>query len=158
MRRRLRKLSFLPVLLLLVGFTWFTVEVASPLKEAERKSLVAGTIVPAGPLRDDGPFRPYVALHKGPRPAEVRAGEIPEFPLDDQQPLDDGKFELSADQGDGTRFYLLARMETAKLERWCETIALPPMRQLEDRSWVVAATGEPLDPVRISVGAATRCD
>ncbi|MHB1243366.1 MAG: hypothetical protein ACYC1P_08215 [Gaiellaceae bacterium] len=153
MRRLVGKFTFFPVVLILAGFVVFTVAIAKPLKKAERRGLVVGTVTPADALRDDGPFRPYVALHRG-----APGAEIPEFPLDDRQPLDDGKFELSADQTDGTRYFVLARIETATLERWCETVALPPMRQLEDRSWVEAATGKPLAPVRISVDDSTRCD
>jgi len=151
-RRLFGKFTFLPVILILAGFVVFTVAIAEPVQKAERRSLVVGTVTPAGALREDGPFRPYVALHKG-----APGGEIPEFPLDDQQPLADGKFELSADQGDGTRFYLLARIETATLERWCDTVALPPVRKLDDGRWVDAATGAPLPPLRISVDDSTRC-
>lgn len=155
MRRFLRKFAFSPVILILAGFVWFTLEIAEPLQKAERKSLVTGTIHPAAPLRPDGPLIPYVALHKG-----VPGPRVPEFPLDDEQPEGDGDgaFELSADERDGRRFYLLARIETAKQERFCEKIALPRMRRAEDGVWLQAATGQPLERLRITVDKSQPCD
>ena len=47
-------------------------------------------------------------------------------------------------------------IETAREELWCETVALPPVRHVEDR-WVEQATGQPLEPVRITVDRGTRC-
>ena len=155
MRRFLRRFSFFPVILILGGFIAFTLWVADPLQEAERKSLVTGSIHPADPLRPDGPFIPYVALHKG---ALQDPDGVPEFPLDDEQPDGDGKFELSADAGDGRQFYLLARFETANSERYCKTVPLPRMRRTEDGLWLDAATGERLQPLRISVDKAESCD
>jgi hypothetical protein len=152
-RRFLRKFTFIPVILILAGFTLFAIKISDPLKKAERKSLVTGSIHPANPLRPDGPFVPYVALHKG-EPGPV----VPEFPLDDAQPDGDGKFELSADEGDGRQFYLLVRFETAKSERYCKTMALPTMRRTEDGVWLDAATGKSLQPVRITVDKSERCD
>jgi hypothetical protein len=152
MRRLFSKFTFLPVILVLAGFTWFTLRIADPPDEAERESLVSGTIAPGGPLRAQGPFQLYVALERG-----VPGDEIPEFPLDDAQPLEDGRFELSADPGDGRRFWVLARIETARLERWCDTVRLPEMRQLEDGAWVEAATGEPLSPLELTVDDSRRC-
>ena len=154
MRRFLRKFSFLSVLLILGGFVWFTQRVAQPVKDAERESLVRGWIHPADPLRPDGPFTPYIALHKGePEPAGV-----PEFPLHDEQPDGSGTFALSADASDGQRFYLLARFETAKQEHYCRTVPLPRMRRTDDGVWLVAATGKPLKRLRIAVDKSVRCD
>jgi hypothetical protein len=153
-RRFLRKFSFIPVILILGGFIAFSLWVADPLQEAERKSLVTGSIHPADPLRPDGPFIPYVALHKG----TLRSPEdVPEFPLHDAQPDGDGKFELSADEGDGRQFYLLVRFETAKSERYCKTVPLPRMSRTEDGIWLEAATGEQLPPLRIAVDKTERC-
>lgn len=153
MRRFWGRFSWLPVLLVLGGFVWFVVWISEPLREAERKSLVTGSIHAADPLKPDGPFIPYVALHRG----HPSAG-IPEFPLDDRQPDGDGRFELSADASDGTRFFLLARFETAKQERYCRTLALPELRRTEDGEWVDAATGRRLPAQRITVDKSTRCD
>ena len=155
MRRFFGKFTFFPVILILAGFVWFTLRIAEPLKEAERKSLVTGSIRPAGSLEPDGPFIPYVALHKG-----VANGleAVPEFPLDDQQPEGDGAFELSADERDGRQFYLLARFETAKQERFCTTVTLPKVRRTADGHWLEASTGKPLEPVRITVDKSLRCD
>jgi hypothetical protein len=152
-RRFFGKFSFVPVILILVGFVVFTLKISDPLKDAERKSLVTGSIHPANPLKPDGPFIPYVALHKG-----APGPEVPEFPLDDHQPDGDGTFELSADEVDGRRFYLLARFETAKSERFCATLALPPVRRTEEGIWLEAATGQRLKPVRITVDKSQRCD
>lgn len=154
MRRFFGKFTFVPVIVILVGFVWFTLKVAKPLKEAERKSLVIGSIHPADPLRQAGPFIPYIALHKGVAGREA----VPDFALDDQQPEGAGTFELSADDGDGRQFYLLARFETAKQERYCSTVSLPRMRRTEDGVWLVAKTGKALAPVRITVDKSERCD
>jgi hypothetical protein len=153
MRRLFGKFTFVPVILIIVGFVWFTARIAQPQKSVERESLVTGTIHPANPLRPDGPFIPYVALHKG----KPDLNAIPEVPLDDRQPDGDGAFELSADPGDGRVFWLLARFETAKQETYCNGLALPRMRKTEDGAWVEAATGKPLAPVRIAVDKSERC-
>jgi len=153
-RRFLRKFTFVPVILILAGFVLFTLKVAEPLKKAERKSLVTGSIHPADPLRPDGPFIPYIALHKG---APSPTGP-PEFPLDDQQPEGDGTFELSADDGDGRQFYLVARFETGKQERYCRTVALPRLRRTADGVWLHATSGKALPRVRITVDKSERCD
>ena len=154
MRRLFGKFTFVPVLLILGAFVLFAIKVSEPLRKAERKSLVTGTIHPVGELRQEGPFIPYVALNRG-RPVK---GAFPEFPLDDRQPDADGRFELSADPGDGTRFYLLVRYETARQERYCKTVELPEVRQTEDGNWVEAATGKPLPPQRVEVDKSVRCD
>jgi hypothetical protein len=96
----------------------------------------------------------YAALNRGRgRPAV----EAPEFPLDGAQPDAGDTFELAAEQGDGTRFWVLARVETAKIERWCKVVELPPLRRLEDGKWVEAATGKPLRPLEITVDRSTPC-
>jgi len=152
-RRFFRKFTFVPVIVILIGFVWFTLKVAEPLKKAERKSLVTGSIHPADPLRPDSPFIPYIALHKG-----VASPGVPEVPLDDQQPEGNGTFELSADEADGRQFFLLARYETAKQERYCKTVSLPRMRRTEAGVWLDADTGRPLRSVRITVDKSQRCD
>jgi hypothetical protein len=153
-RRFLNRFSFVPVILILGGFVAFTLWVTDPLQKAERKSLVTGSIHPADPLRPDGPFIPYVALHKG---AAQDPGGVPEFPIDDAQPDGDGKFALSADEGDGRRFYLLVRFETVQSEQYCKTVPLPMVRRTEDGLWLDAATGKKLEPLRISVDKSQRC-
>jgi hypothetical protein len=153
-RRFLGKFSFLTAILVVVGFVVFTYVISKPLRGAEKHGLVHGTIRPAAALRPDAPFVRYVALHKG-RPS--RSG-VPEFAVDDVQTTDDGSFELTAEEGDGTQFYLLARIETARIERYCEMISLPPMAFRDDGTWVEAATDAPLQPLRIAVDKSTRCD
>lgn len=155
MRRLLRKLTFVPVALILVGFVLFTIFIAKPLRGGEKRGLVVGTMRVAPELKPDAPFTRYVAMYAG----ELRpASSLPEFPVDDVQTEDDGGFELTAEKQDGTRFFLLARVETAKIERYCEEIELPEMRQLDDRNWVDAKTGKPLPRVRITVDKGERCD
>lgn len=155
MRRHLRRFTFVPVILILAAFIAFAIGLSDPPEEVERESLVAGTIHPVGALESEGPFIPYVALHKG-APEGVEA--VPDFPLDDRQPEFDGAFELSADPGDGRRFYLFARFETAAQERYCALLALPEMRPTETGGWVVASTGKPLEPQRLNVDTSARCD
>lgn len=155
MRRLLGKLTFVPVALILVGFVLFTVFISKPLRSSEKGGFVHGTINVAPELRPDEPFVRYVALYAGDvKPAEA----LPEFPLNDVQTNDDGVFELTPDREDGTRFFLLARIETAKLERYCKRIALPQARRRDDRHWVDAKTGKPLPPLRITVDKTEQCD
>ena len=148
MRRLFGRFTWIPVILILGGFIWFAIRISNPPEEAERESLVTGTIHAADPLKPDGPFVPYVALHKG---EVVEPTAAPEFPLDDRQPDGSGAFDLSADASDGTRFYLLVRFDTAKQERFCKTVALPEMKRTAEGVWLVAETGKPLEPQRITV-------
>lgn len=154
MRRFRNRFTWIPVVLILGGFVWFTTWVSDPLEDVERKELVTGTIAPAGALKGQGPFIPYVALHSGRPTAPDRA---PDFPLDDRQPEEDGRFELSADTGFGNRFFLLVRFETAKQERYCRVVALPEMRRTAEGVWLVAETGKRLPPQRIGVDTSTPC-
>ena len=153
--RLFRKLTFVPVALILVGFVVFTIFISKPLRETEKRGLLKGTINVAPELNPDAPFVRYIALYAGDvRPADA----LPEFPVTDVQTNDDGVFELTPDAEDGTRFFLLARIETAKLQRFCERIALPEVRRLDDKSWVDATTGKPLPPLRITVDKSEPCD
>ena len=154
-RRFLRKLSFFSVVLTLIGFVAFTIFIAQPLRGSEKHGLVEGTIAAAPELRPDRPFVYYVALHAGPQRA---ADEVPALPVQDVQPDDDGGFELSADAGAGTRFYLLARVETARLERYCQVTPLPELQRIENGDWVDVQSRKRLAPVRITVGKSVRCD
>lgn len=154
MRRFFRKLTFVPVALILVGFVLFTVFISKPLRGSEKDGFVQGTINVAPELKPDAPFVRYMALYAGDvRPADA----LPEFPVNDVQTNDDGVFELTPDAEDGTRFFLLARIETAKLQRFCKEIALPEVRRLDDKSWVDATTGRPLPPLRITVDKSEPC-
>lgn len=154
MRRLFNRFTWIPVVLILGGFVWFTTWVSDPVEEAQRKDLVTGTIEPAGALQGRGPFIPYVALHAGRPTAPDRA---PDVPLDDRQPEEDGRFDLSSDAGFGSRFFLLVRFETAQQERYCRVVPLPEMRRAADGVWLVAATGERLPPQRIAVDTSTPC-
>ena len=82
---------------------------------------------------------------------------VPRTPSTTGCPSRDGSFALDADPLDGTRFFLLARIETAREELFCETIALPEMRVDEDGKRVVASTGEPLPPKHVVVDTSTPC-
>ena len=154
MRRFLGRFSFLSAILLVAAFVYLSYAISKPVTSVQKPVLVRGTVRPAAALRLDAPFVRYVALHPG-RPS---AAGVPELPLDDQLTADNGAFELHADESDGTRFYVLARIETAREELWCETIALPPVRLRENGTWVEAATQEPLELVRITVDRSRRCD
>jgi hypothetical protein len=154
MRSLLRKFTFVPTLLILAGFVVAVILLSKPLKDEESPVAVTGVVGATAELKRDAPLVYYAALNPGrARPAE----EAPEFPLDDAQP-DAGKtFELAAEKGDGTRFWILARVETAKIERWCAVLELPPLRRLEDGKWVEAATRKPLRPLEITVDRSTPC-
>lgn len=155
MRRFLRKLSFFPVVLLLIGFVVFTIFIAQPLRGSEKHGLVEGSVTAAPKLRPDRPFVYYVALHAG---AQRAADEVPAFPVQDVQPEADGAFELSADADDGTRFYLLSRVETAQLERYCKVTSLPELQRLENGDWVDVQSRKRLAPVRITIDKSVPCD
>jgi hypothetical protein len=153
MKRLLASLGIPLVVAMLVGFFFFTKEISEPVEGTLQPDLVKGTVRAAEELAPRGPFLAYVALYAG------RAGaERPEFPVSDVQPEPDGSFALAADRLDGRRFFLLARIETAQEELFCETVPLPEMRVSEDGDWVVAATGRPLEPRAIVVDASTACD
>ncbi len=154
MHRLLRKFTFFPALLILVGFGAAIWWLGKPLEEAQSPPTVTGVVRAAPELRTDAPLVFSVALNKGTtRPA----GEAPEFPLDDVQPDEGATFELVAEPGDGSRFWVIARVDTAKIERWCEVVDVPPMRRLEDGTWVEAATGKPAPPLDITVDRETPC-
>ena len=154
MRRFLRKFSFLPVILILAAFVFGTVLISRPPEDQESPSVVTGIVHAAQNLRSDAPLIYFAALN----PGRVRpASEAPEFPLDDTQTDEGETFELAAEPGDGTQFWVLARVETAKIERWCKVVELPPVRRLEDGTWVEAETGNPLAPLNITVGRDVPC-
>jgi hypothetical protein len=153
-RRFLRKFSFLPVILILAGFVVGTVLISKPPKEQESLSVVTGIVHAAPDLRPDAPLTYFAALN----PGRARlASEAPEFPLDDAQTDEGESFELVAEPGDGKQFWVLARVETAMIERWCKVVELPPVRRLEDGTWVEAETGKPLAPLDITVDRTTAC-
>lgn len=155
MRRLLRKLTFVPVALILAGFFLFTLFISKPLRGSEKRGFVEGTLNVAPELKPDAPFVRYVALYAG----DVKpGGALPAFPVNDIQTEANGAFELTPDLEDGTRFFLLARIETAKLERYCKVIALPPVRRIDDRNWVDAKTGKPLPPVKATLDKSEPCD
>jgi hypothetical protein len=141
------------IVLVIVGaFIWFTIEISKPVEGSLQEDLVSGTLHAAAELAPEGPFLEYIALYAG-----DPARELPEHPLIDQLAEDDGSFSFPADPIDGTRFFLLARIETAQERFFCKRVALPPMRVDEDEQWVVAATGEPLEPQRIVVDKSQPC-
>jgi hypothetical protein len=147
-RRFLSKFSFLAAVLLVVGFAYFTYLISKPVTSAEKDVLVRGTVRPAAVLLPDAPFIRYVALYRGKPTGSDDTGTL----IDDVQTSEDGSFQLRADEDDGTQFYVLARLETAREEFWCRILELPPLRHGDERAWVEQATERPLAPVRISVG------
>ena len=153
MRRFLRQFSFLSAVALVAGFVYLSAVLSDPVDRVQKDPLVRGTIHPAAALRPDAPFLRYVAVHAG---SPTGDDALVQSPVDETQTAADGDFELVADERDGTRFLLLARIETAREELWCETVELPPVRHVEG-GWVEQATGRPLAPVRISVDRGTRC-
>ena len=152
MRRLVSSLGVLLVAAILAGFVWFTIEISEPVEGTLREDLVTGTVRPAAELEPEGPFLTYVALYAG-----RAGGQRPLYPVDDVQPGANGSFALGADALDGTRFFLLARVETAQEKLFCETIPLPELRLEEDGGWVVAATGRPLAARDVVVDRSTPC-
>jgi hypothetical protein len=152
--RLFRKFTFFPVVLVLAGFVASVFWLSRPLEEAESPPTVTGVVRASAELRRDAPLVYFVGLNKG----ETRpASQAPEFPLDDAQPDEGATFELVAEKGDGARFWVLARVDSAKIERWCEVVDVPPLRRLEDGTWVVAATGKPLPALHITIDKETPC-
>lgn len=153
MRRLLERLGFAAVIAMIVAFAWFTIFISQPLDRVERPLLVTGAVRATGELRGQGPFLRYVALFTG---WARTPAELPPYPLDDLLTEGSGRFELSAGEADGSRYTVLARYETARGELFCALVRLPPVRQ-EEGDWVVAAAGEPLQPLSIAVGTSLRC-
>lgn len=151
MRRLGPLLSFLPVLLLVGGFVWFTMAIGDPLQRAEKEPLAVGVVVADEELRRLAPLQTYVALYAG------TGRTLPQFPVDEALTEDDGSFVLRAYADDGTRFFLFARIEAADFTTYCETRPLPPVRARDDGSWVVAATGAVPPMLRVDVDASGRC-
>jgi hypothetical protein len=152
--RILRKFTFMPVILVLAGFVAAVFWLSRPPKSEESPPTVTGHVKASARLKQDAPLVFFVGLNKGKtRPAS----EAPEFPLDDAQPEPSETFELVAEEGDGSQFWVLARVDSARIERWCEVVDIPRMRRLEDGTWVVAATGKPLPPLTITVDKKTAC-
>ena len=152
--RILHKFSFLPVILVLGGFVLAVFWLSKPPKSEESPPTVTGHVRATERLKRDAPLVFFVGLNKGQtRPAS----EAPEFPVDDAQPDAGETFELAAEEGDGSQFWVLARVDSARIERWCEVVAVPRMRRLEDGTWVAAATGKPLPPLEITVDKKTQC-
>jgi len=154
-RRVLRKLgpvlSFLPVLLILAGFAWFTFETADPLQRVEKEPLAVGRVVPDEELAERGPLTFYVALYAG------SGRELPQFPVDDALAEQDGSFVLRAQASDGERFFLFARVETADFALYCTTRPLPPVRPRPDGTWVLAANRGTVPQLTIEIDASDRC-
>lgn len=154
MRRFFRKFTFFPALLVVAGFVGAVIYLSKPLEEAESPQTVTGVVRAAAELKPDAPLMYFAGLYRG----EARPpSQAPDFPLDDAQPEEGARFELVAEREDGTRFWVLARVETAKIERWCKVVELPALRRLNDGTWVDAATGKALPPLEITVGTQTPC-
>lgn len=152
--RFVRKFTFLPVVLVLAGFVLAVFWLSRPPASEESPPAVTGTITASPELKRDAPLVYFVGLNPGPtRPVD----QAPEFPLDDAQPDEGQTFELVAEEGDGTQFWVLARVETARIERFCEAVDLPPLRRQDDGTWVEASTGKPLPPLAITVDDGTPC-
>jgi hypothetical protein len=145
----------MPVVLVLAGFVVAVLWLSRPPKSEESPPTVTGTITASADLKADAPLVYFVGLNSG---ATRPPAQAPEFPLDDAQPDEGEPFALVAEDGDGPRFWVLARVETAKIERWCKSVDVPPMRRLEDGTWVVASTGKPLPAMHITVDDKTPCE
>ncbi len=154
MRRFFGKFTFIPALLVVVGFVGLIIYLSKPLEDEESPPALTGIVRAAPELKQDAPLVHFVALYPG---TKRPPAEAPEFPIDDAQPDAGTSFELVPEKGDGTQFWVLARVETAKIERWCEVLDVPPLRQLEDGEWVEAATGKPLPPLDITVRRQSLC-
>ncbi|HEY7793726.1 MAG TPA: hypothetical protein VIA10_06960 [Gaiellaceae bacterium] len=153
--RFFRRFTFLPVVLILAGFVVAVFWLSRPPKSEESPPTVRGTITASSELKPDAPLVYFVGLNPG---ATKPPAQAPEFPLDDAQPDAGETFELVAEEGDGSRFWVLARVETARIERWCKSVDVPPLRRQDDGTWVVASTGKPLPALRITVDKTTPCE
>jgi hypothetical protein len=150
-RSFLLRYSWVVVVAMVAGFIWFTIQISKPVEGSLQEGLVGGTVEVAPELANEAVLT-YVALHAG-RPD----GDDPEDPVADQLVEEDRTFAFPADPLDGDTFYVLARVETSTEEFFCERVALPKVR-VDDDEWVVAATGEPLEPQRIVVDRSQPCE
>jgi hypothetical protein len=153
-RRLIERFSWLTAVALVAGFVYLTAVLSDPVDRVQKDVLIRGTIRPAPELRQDAPFIRYAAVHAG-NPTVDDA--LVQSPVDDTQTSPAGGFELVAGERDGSRFLLLARIETAREELWCETVELPPVRHRDDGTWVEQATDRPLEPVEVTVDRGERC-
>ena len=153
-RHFFRKFTLVPALLVVAGFVGLIIYLSKPLEDVESAAAVTGVLRASADLKPDAPLTFYAGLFRGP---VQPASEAPEFPLDDVQPDEGVAFELVAEKVDGTKFWVLARVDTAKIERWCTSVDVPPLRRLEDGTWVEAKTGKPLPPLDITIDRTTPC-
>ena len=122
---------------------------------AERQTAVIVVVEPPEVRGDVIPLRGRASLYAGrprnPTNTDVSVDDAEEVNLETaEQP----RFELNADRGDGTRFFVYAWMELSNFDIYCDSIALPRMRfvgDAEEGRWVHAGTGEPLGELRVQL-------
>jgi hypothetical protein len=119
----------------------------------EKKSAVVVVIDPPPKESQVIPLRGRASLYAGapkePTDVDVPVDEAEEVNLEAAQ---EPRFELEADDSDGTTFFVYAWMEMSDFDIYCDSIALPKMRYVregDDAGWVDAETGERLEMLRV---------
>ena len=117
--------------------------------EQGRTPLVAGVVVATPAQRARGPVLFTTSLLEG-RPRRVRDDDTFVDVVEGEQ----GRFELAAGDEDGSRFFVHALVRPTQTEQqFCADMGLPRVRLADvdgDDTWVVARTGRPLAPLRLT--------
>ena len=119
----------------------------------EKKSAVVVIVDPPPAKQGVIPLRGRASLFAG-APREVTQSSVA---VDDAEEVnleasEEARFELLADDSDGTQFFVYAWMEMSDFTIYCDSIGLPRMRYMkdgDDASWVDAETGKTLDTLTV---------
>lgn len=147
----LRRFAFVPALAILGGFVWFTIWIAGVGDREDRSPVVAVTVALAPAISAGSPARTFAGLYTGP----PRRPTVDEPRVDETEGDGSGRFVLSAEAGDGRRFFVYVEAESSALLTYCAWRQLPAAR-IEGARWV-DRTGRPLRPVRFTLDADDRC-
>ena len=122
---------------------------------AEKSEAVVVVVDPPSAGGDVIPLRGRASLFSGPA-RDVKEGDTA---VDDAEEVnletaEEPRFELNADSDDGSTFFVYAWMEMSNYDIYCDSIALPRIRSVEDgdtQRWVNAETGAPLETVHVAL-------
>jgi hypothetical protein len=118
----------------------------------EKKSAVVVVVDPPPSKAGVIPLRGRASLFAG-EPHDVTQSSVA---VDDAEEVnleatEEARFELLADDSDGTRFFVYAWMEMSDFTIYCQSIGLPKMRYVrgDDSGWVDAETGKKLETLTV---------
>ena len=120
----------------------------------EEKQSAVVVVDPPPAKADVIPLRGRASLFAG-EPREVTQTSVA---VDDAEEVnleaaEEARFELLADDSDGTQFFVYAWMEMSDFTIYCQSIGLPKMRYVkgDDAGWVDAATGKKLETLTVQL-------